>query len=139
MPILSYFAVVGSALVALLFVADATLAKRDTPVIATSNMYGLPKPWKPDPTQTLAARTAPEPDMGSAAVLAAAPKPEPVAATVAKPDAKPEPPKKKQAARKPQRGPQDWRQQGPHDWRNSYAWSRNEGGFNGGGGGFGRF
>ena len=78
MPILSYFAIVGSALVALLFAADVTLPKSAAPVIATSSIYGMPKPWRPDPTQTLAATPAPAPDMSSEAVLAAAPKTEPV-------------------------------------------------------------
>ena len=49
MPILSYFVGVGALLVALLFVADATLTKSDAPVVPTSTLYGLPKPWKPDP------------------------------------------------------------------------------------------
>ena len=37
MLILKYFAVVGSALVALLFVADLTLEKSETPVVVSSN------------------------------------------------------------------------------------------------------
>jgi hypothetical protein len=108
-------------MVALLFVADATLAKRDTPIITTSSLHGLPKPWKPDPTKTLAVAPAPEPDMSSAAVLAAAPKAEPAKAVQA--DA----PKKKKVVRR----------QPAHDWRNSYAWSRNDS--FGGGGFYGRF
>jgi len=122
MPIFSYFAVVGSVLVALLFAADATLPKSETPVVVTSSLYGMPKPWQPDPTQTLAATPAPAPDMSSEAVLAAAP-------DVA--------PKKKRVARKPQ----------PADPRQNYAWSRGNENFAwsrssdpfGGGGMFGRF
>ena len=75
MPIFSYFVGRGSVLVALLFVADATLEKRATPVVTTSSLYGLPKPWQPEPTQTPRRREpAPAPDMSSAAVLAAMPK-----------------------------------------------------------------
>jgi hypothetical protein len=109
MPILKYFAVVGAALMALLFVADATLVK-GPPAVTTSSLYGLPKPWKPDPTQTLAVTPAPEPDMSSAAVAAAAPKPEP------QQTAKVEVPKKKRhvAARRPI----------PDEARQSFAWSR---------------
>ena len=112
MPIFSYFAVVGSVLVALLFAANATLPKSATPVIATSSIYGMPKPWHPDPTQTLATTPAPAPDMSSEAVLAAAPKTEPVNERSAKADAAPK--KKRVVARKPP----------PDDPRQNYAWSR---------------
>ena len=126
MPIFSYFAVVGSALVALLFAADATLPKSATPVIATSSIYGMPKPWRPDPTQTLAATPAPAPDMSSEAVLAATPKTEPVNERSATADAAPK--KKRVVARKPL----------PDDPRQNYAWSRSGDPF-GRGGTFGRF
>ena len=126
MPILSYFAVVGSALVALLFAADATLPKSTTPVVATSSIYGLPKPWHPDPTQTLATIPAPAPDMSSEAVLAAAPKTQPVNERSATADAAPK--KKRVVARRPQSA----------DPRQDYAWSRSSDPF-GGGGMFGRF
>ena len=112
MPIFSYFAVVGSVMVALLFAADATLTKSTTPVVATSSIYGMPKPWHPDPTQTLASTPAPAPDMSSEAVLAAAPKTQPVNERSATADAAPK--KKRVVARKP---PTD-------DPRQSYAWSR---------------
>jgi hypothetical protein len=126
MPILSYFAVIGSVLVALLFVADATLTKRDSPVVPTSSMVGLPKPWHPDPQiKSLAAAPAPAPDMSAAAVVAAAPKPEPTAKVAEHPA-----PKKKRVAKRPQR--QD-------DGRRNFAWSRNDPGPFGGGGFFGRF
>ena len=78
MPIVAYFGVVGFALMALLFVADATL-ERSSPVIVTSNRIGLPKPWRPDTVQTLVTAPAPAPDMTSQAVLAAQPKSEPKA------------------------------------------------------------
>jgi hypothetical protein len=127
MPILSYFAVVGSVLMAMLFVADATLTKSDSPVVPTSSMVGLPKPWQPDPQiKSLAAAPAPAPDMSAAAVVAAAPKPEP-APTVAERPA----PKKKHVAK---------RQQPRHNAsRDTFAWSRNDPGPFGGGGFFGRF
>ena len=78
MPIVAYFGVVGFALMALLFVADATL-ERSSPVIVTSNRIGLPKPWRPDTVQTLVTAPAPAPDMTSQAVLAVQPKSEPKA------------------------------------------------------------
>jgi hypothetical protein len=136
MPILSYFAIVGSALVALLFAADATLPKSAAPVIATSSIFGMPKPWHPDPTQTLASTPAPAPDMSSEAVLAAAPKTEPVNERGSTADAAPK--KKRLVARKP---PPDetsnyaWSRGGPQQ---NYAWSRNGDPF-GRGGTFGRF
>lgn len=126
MPIFSYFAVVGSVLVALLFAADATLPKSESPVIVTSSIYGMPKPWHPDPTQTLATTPAPAPDMSSEAVLAAAPKNEPVNERSATVDAAPK--KKRVVARKP---PSD-------DPQQNYAWSRSSDPF-GRGGTFGRF
>jgi hypothetical protein len=76
MPILAFFAVVGSVLVALLFVADATLEENDSPVIFTSQRTGLPTPryHNANATKSLTTRPAPEPDMKSQAVLAAQPK-----------------------------------------------------------------
>ena len=76
MPVLAFLAFVGIALVALLFVADATL-ERDSPVIITSERIGLPAPWHPDTTQILSAAPAPAPDMTSQAVFAAQPKSRP--------------------------------------------------------------
>ena len=87
MPIFTYFAVAGSVMIALLFVADATLEKGTRAVVTsqyglskpwhpmgTSGQYGLEKPWRPDPKQILAAVPAPAPDMTSPLVLAAQPK-----------------------------------------------------------------
>jgi hypothetical protein len=65
--------VAGLALIALLFVADATL-EPGSPVIVTSQRSGLPQPRRPDAIQTLTAAPAPAPDMTSPAVLAAQPK-----------------------------------------------------------------
>jgi len=139
MPIFSYFAVVGSVLVALLFAADLTLPKSTTPVIATSSIYGMPKPWRPDPTQTLATTPAPAPDMSSAAVLAAAPKTAPVNEPSATASAAPK--KRRVVARRP--APDDPRQnyawsRNGDPFRQNYAWSRSGDSF-GGGGAFGRF
>jgi hypothetical protein len=78
MPVLAFLAVVGFALIALLFVADATL-ERSSPVIVTSDRMGLPERWHPDTIQTLTTAPAPAPDMTSQAVLAAQPKSEPKA------------------------------------------------------------
>jgi|SRR5262245_18004702 len=75
MPALTFLAVVGLALVALLFVADATLTPGPPPIV-TSERSGLPKPWRPDTTQTLTSTPAPAPDMTSPSVLAAQPKSE---------------------------------------------------------------
>lgn len=44
MPALIFFSVAGLILVALLFVADATLERNDSPVIVTSQRSGLPEP-----------------------------------------------------------------------------------------------
>ena len=85
MPIFTYFAVVGSVMIALLFVVDPMLEKGTRAVVTsqyglperpvvTSDQYGLEKPWRPDPKQVLAAVPAPAPDMTSPLVLAAQPK-----------------------------------------------------------------
>jgi hypothetical protein len=149
MPIFSYFAVMGSVLVALLFAADATLDKRG-PQRSSSEFAGLPKAWhaadwQPETkTPVLVVTPAPAPDMKSEAVVAAAPPiakvqaaaavatTEVVPRRVAKLDAAPK--KQKRVVRRPPR---------PADDRQNYAW-RSGGGFDGGffGGGnslFGRF
>ena len=97
MPVLAFFAVVGSVLVALLFAADATL-ENSSPVIVTSQRTGLPMPRYHNAIKTLATAPAPAPDMTSQAVLAAQPKSEiehqakiPVEARAARAEA---PPKK---------------------------------------------
>src|SRR5215468_869464 len=74
MLVLGYLAVVGSALVALLFVADATLEKNSSPVIVTSQRTGLPESHYHNALKTLTIATAPAPDMTSEAVLVAQPK-----------------------------------------------------------------
>jgi len=95
MPIFTYFAVVGSVLIALLFVADTTLEKGTRALVTsqyglpkhpvvTSDQYGHEKPWRPDPKQILAAVPAPAPDMTSPLVLAAQPKAQSVPEVLAK-------------------------------------------------------
>ena len=71
MPALAFLAVVGLALVALLFVADATLESGSPPIV-TSTRVGLPEPWHPNTAGALTTTPAPAPDMASKAVLAAA-------------------------------------------------------------------
>ena len=73
MPALAFLAVVGLVLVALLFIADATL-EDSSPVIVTSQRSGLPVPWHPDAIKTHTTEPAPAPDMTSQAVLTAQPK-----------------------------------------------------------------
>ena len=70
MPALAFLAVVGLVLVALLFVADATL-ESGSPLIVTSTRVGLPEPWHPNTAGTLTTTPAPAPDMSSKAVLSA--------------------------------------------------------------------
>ena len=69
MPALTFLAVVGLVLVALLFVADATL-EIGSPVIVTSQRSGLSVPWHPDPIGALSAAPTRASDMTSKAVLA---------------------------------------------------------------------
>ena len=135
MPVLAFFAVVGSVLVALLFVVNPMLEK-GTRAVVTSDRVGLPKPWHPDSIQTLAAAPAPAPDMMSPLVLAAAPKVQSAPEVVAKVEpaaraARVEATHKKK--RVTHRQPRD-------DYRQSYGWSRDSypGPF-GGGTFFGRF
>ena len=72
MPVFNFLVIAGLALIALLFIADATL-ESGSPVIATSQRSGLPASRRPDAIQTLTATPAPAPDMTSQAVLAAQP------------------------------------------------------------------
>jgi len=78
MPALTFLAVVGLALIALLFVADATLEPGSPPIV-TSSRVGLPEPWHPDSIDPGAVRNlttapTPAPDMASDVVRAATPK-----------------------------------------------------------------
>lgn len=74
MPVLAYFAVAGSVLIALLLIADATLERNNSPVIVTSQRSGLPEiPQHPEALQIFS--SAPAPDMDPPAVLSAQPEP----------------------------------------------------------------
>ena len=78
MPALGFLVVAGFTLIALLFLADATLEKSDSPVIATSQRSGLPdSAIHSEKTSILTVAPAPEPDMTLPAVRDAQPKPEP--------------------------------------------------------------
>jgi hypothetical protein len=135
MPVLAFFAVVGSVLVALLFVVNPMLEK-GTRAVVTSDRVGLPKPWHPDSIQTLAAAPAPAPDIMSPLVLAAAPKVQSAPEVVAKVEAAARAARVEATHKKKRvthRQPRD-------DYRQSYGWSRDSypGPF-GGGTFFGRF
>jgi hypothetical protein len=73
MPVLAFFAVVGSVLVALLLLADGTLEQSGSPVIVTSQRIGLPAPRYDNAIKPLTTGSAPAPDMTSQAVVAAQP------------------------------------------------------------------
>src|SRR5262245_1780510 len=73
MPVFGYFAIVGAVLVALFFLADATLEKAAPPLV-TSERLGQPKRWQPGPLQTLVSGPAPEPSMTTPVLVAAQPK-----------------------------------------------------------------
>ena len=87
MPVLAFFAVVGTMLVALLFAADATLENR-SPVIVTSQRTGLPVPQYQNAIKTHTTAPAPAPDMTSQAVLDAQPKSGPEALAKIEPAAR---------------------------------------------------
>jgi hypothetical protein len=71
--VLAFFAAAGLALLALLYVAEATLEKGVTPIV-TSSRVGLPEQKRPETVHVLTTPAAPEPDMTSQSVLAAQPK-----------------------------------------------------------------
>ena len=129
MPIFTYVVVVGSALIALLFVMGATPEKAAPPIV-TSDRVGLPKPWHPDSIQTLAAAPAPAPDMTSPLVLAAAPKAQSAPEVVAKV----EPAARAARVEATHKKKRVTSRQPPDDYRQSYGWSRDRypGSFSGG-------
>jgi hypothetical protein len=115
MPALAFLAVAGLALIALLFVADATLEPGSPPIV-TSQRSGLPEVHRPNPIQTLVTAPAPAPDMTSQAVLAAQSKAAPQGTKIdpsARAARAETPPKKKRVARK--RLPD-------YDYRQNQAW-----------------
>ena len=67
MPALAFLAVAGAVLVALLFVASATLEPSSPPIV-TSDRIGLPEPWHSDDIQSFATTPATAPDTTSQAV-----------------------------------------------------------------------
>jgi hypothetical protein len=85
MRTLAFLSVAGLILVALLFVADATLEKNGSPVIVTSQSIGLQERPRHSILNTV---PAPAPDMTSQAVLDAQPKPEPEALSKIHPEAR---------------------------------------------------
>jgi hypothetical protein len=120
MPIFTYFAVVGSVLIALLVVADATREKGTPAAVTVTSQYGLPKPWRPDPIQILAAAPAPAPEMTSPLVLAAAPKAQSAPEVLAKV----EPAARAARAEAPPKKKRVTRRQPQVDYRQNNAWSR---------------
>ena len=134
-PIFTYVAVVGSVLIALLFVVNPMLEK-GTRAVVTSDRVGLPKPWHPNSIQTLAAAPAPAPDMMSPLVLAAAPKAQSAPEVVAKV----EPTTRAARVEADTQEEACHQRQPPDHYRQSYGWSRDRyAGPFGGGTFFGRF
>jgi hypothetical protein len=76
MPVFAYLVAVGSVLLALMFVTNATLEKGG-PAIVTTQRVGLPESQFANPTQILTSTPAPAPDMTSPLVLVAEPKVQP--------------------------------------------------------------
>jgi hypothetical protein len=116
MPVLAFFAVVGTGLVALLFAADATL-ENSSPVIVTSQRTGLPAPLYHNAIKTRTTAPAPAPDMTSQAVLDAQPKSAPEALAKIEPaarEARAEAPPKKARV---EASPQDKRVTQPNDYQ----------------------
>ena len=75
MPILAYFATVGSLLLGLLYVAEAQFGP-PTSLNISSEFHGLPAPWKAqDSIKILAAREAPVPVMPEAEIVQSAVQP----------------------------------------------------------------
>ena len=75
MPLLAYFGVVGAVLLGLLFVAEAQLGPPAQPLSMSTNFYGLPAPYKANPTPTLTVRDAPSPVMPATALAQHTPAP----------------------------------------------------------------
>ena len=71
MPIVTYFTVVGVALLAAVLFANAIIEPRGA-LAVTTNFEGLPPPWKgPALPRNLASTAAPEPDMDAEPVQSA--------------------------------------------------------------------
>jgi hypothetical protein len=132
MPLLKYFMIIGSALVALLFVADATISKPDHPVYvskfdqdrATSPLLSDVKILSAEATPE-AAPEPPAPHIAAAPAetVAAAPTPEPTPAPVTTASIK----KKKvhvasRRSPKSETADNSW---GGNSWDNDKSWNRN--------------
>jgi hypothetical protein len=128
MPLLSFFAVVGSTLVGLLFLADAILPARE-PLAISREFHGVSATLHSEPTGAIQGETrgvAPNPDMKSDAVklasqgapeaaVSAAVNVQPVNAPVAR--AEPTPKKRKRVA-----PPREWRDQYAHAQTQDFGW-----------------
>lgn len=112
MPILGYFVVVGAALTALLFAADAYMAK-PTKLSFASNFYGLPAEYKGEPGTR---RPEPRPEVASTAeTTGSAPKSE-LQLAAAAPQAAPEVAKPVKQPRKVVHKQQRQPRQEDEDW-----------------------
>jgi len=141
MPVFSYFSIVGAALLALLFLADAKF-ERHGPLAVSSNFEGLPKPWKPELNPPLplakpaaiqtAAVAAPalDPKWNEAKSVEAAAAPAPAFPAKQAAKAEPAPKKQKHAARKQPR------RDGRDAYAQHYAWRHDGNSFFGGSGGW---
>ena len=120
MPVLTFLAVAGLALIALLFLADTALEKDGSPVIVTSQRSGLPESsHRSDNIHILTTAPAPAPDMTLQAVRDAQPKPEPQDSVKIHPEAR---------AARAEAPPQDTRAMQPMNYRSpmNYQYRRSE-------------
>jgi hypothetical protein len=127
MPVLSFLAVVGFALIAMLFIADGTLEPSSPPIV-TSNRVGLPEPWHPDSMypdaiRNLTTSLAPAPDMASDLVRAAMPETQSASEDLAKVD----PAARAARAEAPPTKKRITRTQPPSEYRRNNTWSQSPG------------
>ena len=113
----TYVTVVGSVLIALLFVVNPMLEK-GTRAVVTSDRVGLPKPWHPNSIQTFAAAPAPAPDMMSPGSCRAKVQSAPEVV------AKVEPAARAATAEATHKKKRVTHRQPRDDYRQSYGWSR---------------
>lgn len=114
MPLLRYFVVVGSALMAMIYLAGAMMPHGDVPIYISSQIEGLPTPRPPQPTTD-----KPASRLNPATSFAAAP----TSPTVEKPQPQLDPPpatSQSTSAPKPQK-PASRR----HEWQDSFAQADN--------------
>jgi hypothetical protein len=137
MPLLSYFSIVGTALLGLLFVADAVLPDRP-PLKFSTDTYGLPvNPPSQRVVRIHNLHPAPAPDMTSLSVMFANLDAPPAAAPVPPPDevvsavASPAEPRSQRVAERTAKRPKQQRRvrdEKRQEWqdRNWFAWSASE-------------